>query len=460
MAMLSASRAREQEHLPDIVIISIDTLRPDHLGCYGYARPTSPHIDELAQESLLFTRAIAAGIPTMPSFTTLLTGLHPYRHGIVSHMGRRHLSESIQFLPQLLKARGYTTAACDNLVVQGNGRGNWFARGYDYYSGFIYKPFTDQDSQITERALDFIAQYSGRPLFLFVHYWNPHTPYGPLPPYDTLHYEPGSGPGDLAEVRRIHPEYYDAFLGDMRLRHPDDYAYVVAQYDGEISQTDAAFGRLLQALKSGKRWENTILLLLSDHGECFGEGNFYFDHHGLYDAVTRIAMLLRLPGQRAGSIDALISTEDILPTLSELLDLPALPYSFSGTSLLPLLTDGCEAVRPYVVSAEATRQASLALRTLDWKVILPIVADARGQPMPDFYGRPRRREPLLFDLRSDPGETHDSSHEQPERLAALLALLQNWRTEMSRITDEPDPIQCQGLTLPVEHFIQRIRSRH
>jgi arylsulfatase A-like enzyme len=220
------------------------------------------------------------------------------------------------------------------------------------------------------------------------------------------------------------------------------------------------FGRLLQTLKSRKRWEKTILLLLSDHGECFGEGNFYFDHHGLYDAVTRIAMLLHLPGQRAGRIDALISTEDILPTLSELLDLPDAPYPLSGASLLPLLNGTREAVRPYVVSAESTRQASLALRTLDWKVILPIVEDAHGRPLPDFYGRPRRPDPLLFDLRSDPGETRDLSREQPDRLAAMLATLQNWRDEMASITGEPDPIQRQGLTLPVERFIQRIHARH
>jgi arylsulfatase A-like enzyme len=460
MVMSNGRNWREGEAPPDIVFVAIDTLRPDHLGCYGYGRPTSPQIDELAGESLIFTQAIAAGIPTMPSFTTLLTGLHPYRHGIVSHMSRRHLSERILLLPQLLKARGYVTASCDNLVVQGNGRGNWFARGYDYYSGFLYKPFINQDRQITERALNFIEQYAGRPLFLFLHYWDPHTPYGPLPPYDTLHYEPGSSPLDLAEVRRIHPEYYDAFLGDMHLKHPDDYAYVVAQYDGEISQVDAEVGRLVQTLKTRKRWDNTIFLLLSDHGECFGEGDFYFDHHGLYDAVTRVAMLLHLPGQRAGRIDELVSTEDILPTFGELVGLPETPYPLSGVSLLPLLGGAREPVRSYVVSSESTRQASLALRTPDWKLILPIVEDAQGQPLPDFYGRPRSPDPLIFDLRSSQGEACDLSHERPGQLASMLAQLNAWRSDMASMTGEPDPIQCQGLTLPYSQFMERVISRH
>src|SRR5687768_4060197 len=110
-----------QERLPDVVIIAIDTLRPDHLGCYGYPMPTSPAIDALGWESVVFERAFAAGIPTTPSFTTLYTGLHPYRHGIVAHSGNRRLSDRIVLLPQLMQERGYVTAACDNLVVQGEG---------------------------------------------------------------------------------------------------------------------------------------------------------------------------------------------------------------------------------------------------------------------------------------------------------------------------------------------------
>ena len=125
--------------LPNIVVIAIDSLRADHLGCYGYARPTSPAIDVLAEESVVFDQAFAAGIPTMPSFTTLYTGLHPYRHGIVAHSGNRRLSDAILLLPQLARERGYVTAACDNLVVQGEGRGSWFARvvGRTLWAGIL-----------------------------------------------------------------------------------------------------------------------------------------------------------------------------------------------------------------------------------------------------------------------------------------------------------------------------------
>jgi arylsulfatase A-like enzyme len=245
----------------------------------------------------------------------------------------------------------------------------------------------------------------------------------------------------------------------MRLRHPDDYAYVMAQYDGEISQVDQQIGRIVRALKAGGHWDNTIMLVMADHGECFGEGNLHFDHHGLYDAVTRIALLLRVPGYDARRCGALVSSEDLFPTLIDLADAPAAPYSLTGTSLKPLLDRHVASVRSFVVSCEASRQASLALRTEDWKLILPIVADAAGNPLPDLYGRPRSPEPLLFDLRHDPGERHDLHMERPEKLAEMRQILETWRSEMRQTTGEPDPIQARGISLPYQQFMERLFAR-
>jgi arylsulfatase A-like enzyme len=444
---------------PDIILLAIDSLRPDHLGCYGYHRSTSPAIDALAAESVLFDRAFAAGIPTMPSFTTLFTGLHPYRHGIVAHMGPRRLAEHTLTLAQLAKQAGYVTIACDNLVIQGEGRGGWFARGFDHYSGFLYQPFSDQSRRLTDRALGWLGEHDERPLLLFMHYWDPHTPYGPRPPFDTMHYTPGSGAYDMAAVRALAPAYYDAFLDDMHLRHPDDYAYVVAQYDGEISQVDAEIGRLLAAVRQRPRWNETVVILLSDHGEAFGEGDFHFDHHGLYDAVTRIALSVRAPGVAPGRRSALVSNEDILPTLAALAELPLPPYPLSGTSLVPLLHTPTAPGRDAVITSESSRQASLALRTAQWKCILPVTADAYGNPLPDFYGRPRSPVPLLFDLRADPGETRNVAEEHREQLTTLLTKLQEWRAAMVHSTGEPDPIQEQGLSLRYDIFMQRLLAR-
>lgn len=444
---------------PDIVVIAIDSLRADHLGCYGYGNPTSPNIDALARESVLFDAAFAAGIPTTPSFTTLFTGLHPYRHGIVAHHGDRRLSEKVTLLPQLAKERGYLTVGVDNMVAQGEGRGSWFARGYDHYAGFLYKPFGDQSSHLTDTALGFVEERDrNKPLFLFVHYWDPHSPYGPRSPYDTMHYKPGSGPYEMSEVVGLHPEYYEAFLQDMRLDHPEDYAYVVAQYDGEISQADAQIGRLIQSLKAQGTWDNTIFVLMSDHGECFGEGNLHFDHHGLYDAVTRVALMIHMPNRQPARIAQLASTEDILPTLADLTGLCLPDYELTGTSLLPLLDTGL-LVRDQIVSSECTRQASLSLRTEQWKLILPLTENAEGHPIPDLYSRPRSPDPLLFDLKTDPAEEHNLAPSLPGKLSEMREELEGWRSKMAKVTGEPDPIRAQGLGLPYERFMRRVLSR-
>ncbi len=452
---------------PHIVVVGIDTLRPDHLGCYGYRHPTSPGLDALAAQSVVFDAFCAAGIPTTPAFTTLLTGLHPLVHQVVTHPARHRMGSGISGLPQLAQQAGYHTAACDNLVVQGSGRGSWFARGFEQYSGFVYTPFGDQSARITDAALSLAADATDAPgddpLLLFVHYWDPHTPYGPRPPYDTLHYEPGSGPFDLADVRALSPDYYDAFLADMKLRHPDDYAYVMAQYDGEISQVDAQVTRLVDGLTGLGLWDDTVFVVLSDHGECFGEGDFHFDHHGLYDAVTRTLLMMRLPSNHydlpPGRRGALVSHEDLLPTLCDLGDIPLPAYPLTGASLRPVLADPSAPGRDHVLTVESTRQASVSVRTSHHKLIQPVTALADGTPLPDFYGRPRRPDPKVFDLRADPGESRDLSAECPALTVRLQGLLEHERARLLAYHDDPDPLLTQGLGLPFERFLSRVLAR-
>lgn len=451
----------------NVLLIVVDSLRADHLGCYGYHKNTSPHLDKLAHEGVLFSSAFAPGIPTTPSFTTLLTGLHPYRHGIVAHGSDRLLSNEIETLPQWFQRAGYTTVGIDNLVVQGNGRGSWFSRGFDYYSAYVYQPLGQQSTQLAGRAIRFLHEFGRQknPLFLYLHLWAPHSPYAPPEPYDTRHYQPGSTPNlpTLQEIKAPAEEYYDAFLGDMKLRKSDDVEWILAQYDGEISYDDAQIGRVLEALKKLGLQDDTLVVVASDHGECFGEGNFWFDHHGLFDVTMRLALIVRPPQSWKSArlqCDEYISHEDIAPTLIECGDLPGPEYSLTGKSFAAALRgEKFVSERELLIGVESTRQASLCIRTKKWKLILPITHDAHGRAIPDFYGNERDSQPLLFDLKNDPGEKRDVSNENSHVRDELLQSLQQWRAAEVDRRGGRDPILETGLGLPFGEFMARLTSR-
>lgn len=441
----------------NVVLVAIDSLRADHLGCYGYDLPTSPHMDALVGQSVLFERAFAPGIPTTPSFTTLMTGLHPYRHGILAHLTNRRVSPDICTLAQMAGRAGFVTAGIDNLAVQGGGRAAWMARGFDYYSGFLFQPFTTQSEELVNRALSFMDELAGRDFFLFLHLWDPHTPYGPPKPFDTMHYHPGRARFSMDEVKAIAPDYYNAFVGDMKLQKPDDYDWIMAQYDGEISYVDTQIGRLTAHLQERGLWDDTVFVLMSDHGEAFGEGGFHFDHHGLYDAVLRVALTMRVPEIASRCSAALVSTEDIFPTLCALADWPLPDYELTGQSFAPALS-GDAGTREEIFAVEATRQASLGLRTDRWKLIQPIIEDKNGTPLHDFHGHARDASPLLFDLENDAAETQNVAKQQPivrDELAAQLKA--RHEDEVARRAGD-DPA-LDGLTLPVDSFLKRIEKR-
>jgi arylsulfatase A-like enzyme len=445
----------------NVLFVVVDSLRADHLGCYGYAKNTSPQLDALARESTLFTQHFAPGIPTTPAFTTLFSGLHPYRHGVLSHGGDMLLAPEILLLPQLAQRAGYVTVAVDNLAVQGNGRGSWFTRGFDYYSAFTYQPFGRQSEDLASRTLRFLTEFQNEKLFLFLHLWDPHTPYAPPVPFDTMHYEGVSTPPEkLQQIKALAPEYYEAFLGDMKFARPDDFDWIMAQYDGEISYADAQIGRIVEQVKTLNLWDETAIVVMSDHGECFGEGGFWFDHHGLYDANLRVTSIWRVPGKSPQQCHDFLSTEDVLPTLCELCNWTLPEQDVSGCSFVPLLCgESTLPARELFVGVECSRQASLCVRTEKWKLIVPIVKNARGEAVVDFYGRPRDEQILLFDLEHDPQETRDVSAVYSGVRDELLTQLNQWRDKEKQRRGGRDLILETPLGLPFKEFMERLARR-
>jgi arylsulfatase A-like enzyme len=453
---------------PNVVIIAADTLRPDHLSCYGYPRPTSPNIDRLAAEGARFTDYQAAHIPTHPAFTTLLTGVDPLYHGILAHSGAKQLRPTVPMLAQRLHAAGYVSAAIDSMMSMQAGP-TWFARGFDYFRMYRYTPGSGEARKLTDWALDLLAleQQSGAPFALFIHYFDPHTPYAPPAEFRRRFYEGAAGderdPANTSLRRLIAPDdpLTPLLLGDLWRDGVTDRDYVIAQYDGEINFLDQQVGRLLTALDAPGVRENTLVIFLSDHGEAFGEGGLHFDHHTLHDAVTRCALTMRLPGViPAGSVlDELASSMDVTPTILDLLGLPAItPAALAGRSLVPLLLQG-RSVRADAPLGEASRQVSHGIVTKAWRLIEPITRTEGGEPVPDFRGRPRDPGLLLLPRTADHQEGPNVAAQHPGVVADLRARMQRRLQEAAPYTGVADPFRHCLPSLPYDLLVERQRGR-
>ncbi|MGI8913214.1 MAG: sulfatase family protein, partial [Chloroflexota bacterium] len=428
-------------------------------------RPTSPHIDRLAAQGARFTDYQAAHIPTHPAFTTLLTGVDPLYHGILAHSGDRQLRPTVPMLAQRLHDAGYVSAGIDNMMSMQAGP-TWFARGFDYFRMYRYTPGSGEAAKLTDWALELLAleRQSEAPFALFIHYFDPHTPYAPPPAFRRRFYQGDErDPANTSLRRLVEPDdpLTPLLLGDMWRDGVTDREYVIAQYDGEINFLDQQIGRLLAALDAPGLRENTLVIFLSDHGEAFGEGGLHFDHHTLHDAVTRCALCMRLPGViPAGSvIEGLASSMDLTPTILDLLGLPTItPAAPAGRSLVPLLLHG-QSVREDAPLGEASRQVSHGVVTSAWRLIEPITETERGEPIPDFRGRPRDPGLLLFQRTSDPEERHNVAMHYPDVVADLRARLRRRLVDAAPYTGLDDPFRHCTPSLPYDVLVERQRGR-
>ncbi len=426
----------------NVVVLVNDALGAGHLGCYGYDRPTSPHIDRLAAEGTLYEQYFCAGLPTQPSFTTLLTGQHPIEHGVVSHGGSHQLPANIPLLPMAFLKTGYATCSVDNLMRERL----WFGRGFEYVIDPSQRRILSLGvtcEELNRRAIPWILQHRDEPFFLFIHYWDTHTPYAPPEKYRHLFYE--GNPVDPAN--RSLDEFWKHPFGrlarDTWLRTPagvvTDAEFVTALYDQEIRHVDDGIGELVQAIDDAGLRENTLIAITGDHGESMTEHGIFYEHHGLYDPVLRIPLILRQPGRVAAGArrGEMLQHHDLAPTLLAAAGIRA-PRSMSGLNFWNTATGpepGPE--REEILACESTLQAKWCLRTREHKFILAREAD--------FYGTPLRE---LYDLGHDPGEKHNLAEVNPELARQMEDRLEAWIARHLELTGrKTDPLIEQGISL-------------
>lgn len=432
----------------NIILFSLDTVRPDRLGCYGCRRATSANLDRIAAEGTVFADYHSPHIPTYPGHTTMMTGRDVYSHHVTGQSNAYPLSPEIPTLAELFRGQGWFTAAADSL-------GKWFTRGFDLCEGYSWDTPASggwrKGEAVTAAALKALNRAANQklPFFLFIHYWDAHTPYLPPAPFDRMYYEADAKAPDL---RSMDPVWdFEPFSGYFHEWMPGvtDIEFPKAQYDAEIAYMDACLAHVLTRLEELRIIDETMLVFTADHGEELDEHGCWFDHHGLYDTNTHVPLIIRLPGVVPAGVRVrgLARMTDLAPTL---LDYAGLTGDH-GTSGVKALSEAARAMdgvslRPMALGGdcpvdmlhltENTWMKKRAVRTSEWKLIRALEPDLHGFPPVELYR-----------LADDPGERHNLADELPQIVDELTAEMDEHVGRRTAAVGLPDPLPLQPVPL-------------
>jgi arylsulfatase A-like enzyme len=384
----------------NVVLVTIDTLRADHLGVYGHSRNTSPVIDRLAEDAVLFENAIVPMAFTGPSHASMLTGLYPQGHGVLNNAYR--LLPANRTLAEVLRDEGYRTAAfvAARAIL---GRGSGFDQGFEVFDeGTSRKRRADE---ITRQAVGWLRERGdGASFFLWVHYYDVHCDYNAPEPFFQMFASGYTGPID-PRGKCGKPHYNKMELDE------EDLAYIRGVYDGEVRYVDQHVGALLKEFDDLGLRERTILILTSDHGESLGERGVIGHNLALHDYEVRVPLIIRHPALegRRRRVRQQVELVSLMPTVLDLLEVGH-DAVLVGESFAPLLV-GQEGSGRYAYTQTGPtrgRAQSYGLRGKGWKLLLH----------PDG-------EEELYSLGRD-GETTSLADEHPELTASLKEILHRW----------------------------------
>jgi arylsulfatase A-like enzyme/Flp pilus assembly protein TadD len=358
---------RADQKIRHVVLISIDTCRADYLSCYGYARPTTPNIDALAQKGYLFSNTITPIPLTLPAHTSMLTGTIPPHHG--KHENKDpYFDPSHVTLAGLLKAKGYSTGAFVGSQILNGSFG--LDRGFDIY-GDRFEQADDSErraEEVNRAAFAWLEEQKDKPVFLFLHYYDPHDDYEPPEPF-------------AAEFKE-------------------------SPYAGEIAYTDHCIGEVFAKLKSLGMYESSLIIVTGDHGEMLGEHGETTHMYFIYQSAVKVPLIYKLPGSNAGErIDDIAGIVDIVPTVCDLLGIEP-PAGIQGENLGGYFSNErpeseerhlfCESLYPTKYEGNTL----LCVTSERWKYI-------------------QTTRPELYDLQNDPGEQTNLADAEPQRVRIL-----------------------------------------
>jgi len=430
---------------PNVLVVLIDTLRADHLGCYGYDRPTSPAIDAFAAEGVQFMRAYSQSTWTKPATASLMTGRYPRQHQ--AYLEKAKLPETERLLPEALRAAGYRTA-----VFSGNPwiTREWgFDQGVDHFLSIYDERFarvtlfmmslkrlsklvddrarvynrvkmlvqgelttTSRDVVVSDAFVRWIEQHRGDRFYAHLHFMSPHHPYDPPPPFDRFVPDPTHKPVTYYPKKSF-------FFFEEGAELPDAArADMVARYDGDILFADGVFGRLIERLRKLGVLDDTVVVLVSDHGEEFFDHRNWGHGQSVYEELTHVPLIVRHPtlfpaGRR---IETPVMTVDVMPTILEAAGAAPLD-ALAGRSLLPLVA-GAAAVPPEAY-------AELIYRYGEARALVA------GSQKAIHMRKDEEARAERYDLGADPAEQHplDTTGAEARPLLERLDALTRWGQE-------------------------------
>lgn len=388
---------------PNIVLITVDTTRADRMGFLGSKRGLTPHLDALAKDSAVFTHAYSQAPLTPTSHATILTGTYPQFHQVITF--QIPLSKNIPYMPEILKAQGYSTAAFIGSIALDPAGAPGFDRGFDLYdAGFSWEGYTPKTryqtterrgGEVVARALDWLSKHPQGPFFIWLHLYDPHEPYEPPQPFKTR--------------------------------------YAKEPYDGEIAYADSALGKLFAQLKASGLYDGALIAVASDHGESLGAHGE--ERHGifLYDETIHVPLLIKLPHSHATSkrVDDLVELADVMPTLLQVVGI-SVPEKVQGQSLLgfvePGTAEGKAAAKAWH-DRGAYSQSDYGHVAFAWSAIQ---SSRNGKYL---YVQAPRRE--LYDEKVDAKAEHNLATSAPAVADTLAAKMKDFRAKTTNTDETP-----------------------
>jgi arylsulfatase len=404
---------REALEGANVVVCVLDAARADHLGCYGYPRDTTPNLDRLASESVLFRNHVTQHTATKPSTVSLFTGLHPDTH---LAYGSRLLPEDAFTLARGLRETGLRTvmfSANPNASPE-MGLGLDFEEVFDQRQVESrvgdWRRLTDP-KPLLDLIGEWLSAHTGERFFAYVHLDPPHQPYV-QPDAMTKEFAGQKPPG--FERGRFEFPVADRDLSRLAERPP--LPEWINLYDANLRYADWAVGELVKRLRDAGVLESTLLIVTADHGEAFGEHGYVWHERGVYEELVHIPLLVRFPrAAKVGEVNALTQTVDVLPTVFDLVG-KRYPETVQGKSLVPVLAGQEEQAHTYVYARSSGKPPSYLVRDREWALML--------------WGNGKWR--ALYDLRADPGQRRNVIAQNPEVAARMVGAFREFAARQAR----------------------------